>query len=112
MEDAHSASADTEATFEVFLGQLAKHAEIPRSLDELHDFCNNSDPDAVDKSRRFKWQDNEVIVNFGKNMGRTLKDVAEKDPSFLRWIIRSDFPEDVKKIAQNALSGVFPERKK
>ena len=112
LEDAHSANADTEATFEVFLGQLAKHAEIPRSLDELHDFCNNSDPDAVDKSRRFKWQDNEVIVNFGKNMGRTLKDVAEKDPSFLRWIIRSDFPEDVKKIAQNALSGVFPERKK
>lgn len=111
LEDAHSAEADTLATFDVFLGQLAKHEEIPRDMNLLHDYCNNSDPDAVDKNRRFKWQDGEVIVNFGKNNGTKLKVIAENDPNFLRWLIRSDFPEDVKTIARNALVGVFPERK-
>ena len=51
-----------------------------------------------------------MIVNFGKNAGRTLKDLAENDPGFLRWILRGDFPDDVKEIASNALIGKFPTR--
>ena len=69
-----------------------------------------ADPDAVDRQRRFKWRDGEVVVNFGKNSGRTLRDIAEHDPGFLRWIVRSDFPEDVKTIARDALIGNFPTR--
>ena len=110
LEDAHSADADTAATWEVLLGQLARHPELPRGLEELAAFSDMTDPDALDRTRRFKWRDGEVVVNFGKNSGRTLKDIAENDPGFLRWIIRSDFPEDVKTIAVNALSGRFPER--
>ena len=64
----------------------------------------------MDRQRRFKWRDGEVVVNFGKNAGRPLRDIAENDPGFLRWIVRSDFPEDVKNIARNALIGKFPER--
>ena len=67
-------------------------------------------PDGVDKSRRFKWSGNEVVINFGKNAGRTLKDIAENDPGFLRWILRGDFADDVKEIASNALIGKFPAR--
>ncbi len=110
IENAHSADADTAATWEVLLGQLAKHPEIPRDIAELSSFCNNADPDAIDRTRRFKWRDGEVVVNFGKNNGRTLKDIAENDASFLRWIMRSDFPADVKEIASNALVGKFPTR--
>ena len=112
LEDAHSAAADTQATLDVFLGQLAKHPEIPRSMDELNEFCDNSDPDAVDRNRRFKWVGDDVVINFGKNNGAKLKDIAVEDPNFLRWILRSDFPNDVKKIASDALIGVFPVRKK
>ena len=96
--------------WEVLLGQLARHPELPRGLEELAAFSDMTDPDALDRTRRFKWRDGEVVVNFGKNSGRTLKDIAENDPGFLRWIIRSDFPDDVKTIAVNALSGRFPER--
>ena len=110
LEDAHSADADTLATWEVLLGQLARHAELPRNVAELAAFSSMSDPDAVDRQRRFKWRDGEVIVNFGKNAGRTLRDIAEHDPGFLRWIVRSDFPEDVKTIARDALIGKFPTR--
>ena len=69
------------------------------------------DPDGVDRTRRFKWQAGEVVVNFGKNAGRPLKEIAEQDPGFLRWIVRSDFPDDVKQIASDALIGKFPVRK-
>lgn len=108
--DAHGAEADTLATIEVFEGELARHAEIPRDMDELHKFCDNRDPDAIDAARRFKFVDDVPVVNFGKNAGRPLREVAEQDPGFLRWIIRSDFADDVKQIASDALVGKFPTR--
>lgn len=108
--DAHSAEADTAATWQVLLGQLARHPELPRDIEGLSAFSENSDPDAIDRTRRFKFRDGEAVINFGKNIGRTLREVAVNDPGFLRWIVRSDFPEDVKVIARDALSGIFPKR--
>ena len=67
---------------------------------------------AIDRTRRFKWSGDEAVVNFGKNSGRTLRDLAENDPGFLRWIVRNDFPDDVKQIASDALIGKFPVRDK
>ncbi len=110
LENAHGAEADTLATIEVFAGELAKHAEIPRDMDELHKFCDNADPDAIDTNRRFKFVDGVATVNFGKYSGVALKKIAAEEPGFLRWIVRSDFPEDVKKIASDALAGKFPVR--
>ena len=112
LEGAHGADADTEATFEVLLGQLAKHPELPRDTAALAEWSDNSDPDAIDRNRRFKFNGDEAVVNFGKYAGRTLKDIAENEPGFLRWIIKSDFPDDVRSIAEKALIGIFPERKK
>jgi DNA polymerase-3 subunit epsilon len=112
LEGAHGAAADTAATFEVLMGQLAKHEELPRTVEELADFSDMTDPDAVDRSRRFKWNGDEVMVNFGKYAGRSLRDIAENEPGFLRWIIKSDFPDDVRSVAEKALVGIFPERKK
>ena len=111
LENAHGAAADTEASWEVLLGQLARHPELPRTVAELADYSDMTDPDAVDKNRRFKWNGDEVVVNFGKYAGRTLRDIAENEPGFLRWIIKNDFPDDVRDIAGNALLGKFPERK-
>jgi DNA polymerase-3 subunit epsilon len=112
LEGAHGAAADTEATFEVLLGQLAKHPELPRDTAALAEWSDNSDPDAIDRNRRFKWNGDEVMVNFGKYAGRSLRDIAENEPGFLRWIIKSDFPDDVRSIAEKALIGIFPERQK
>jgi DNA polymerase-3 subunit epsilon len=111
LEGAHGAEADTLATVEIFEAQLARHPELPRSLDQLHQFSDNSNPDSVDSSGRFKWSGDEVIVCFGKNSGTTLKKLAVDDPGFLKWIIRVDFPEDVKDIARSALIGKFPVKK-
>ncbi len=111
LEGAHGAAADTAATFEVLLGQLERHPELPRDMAGLAEFSDLTGPDTVDRTRRFKWVDNEVVVNFGKNAGRTLRDLAENDPGFLRWIVRSDFSDEVRTIANDALMGKFPVRK-
>ena len=112
LEGAHGAAADTAATLEVLLGQLERHPELPRELAGLAEFSDLTDPDAIDRTRRFKWSGDEAVVNFGKNAGRTLRDLADNDPGFLRWITRNDFPDDVKKIAADALVGKFPVRDK
>ena len=112
LEDAHSAEADTLATVEVLAGELARHPELPRELDALHEFSDNRDPDAIDSGRRFKFAGDVPVVNFGKHAGTPLKQIAAEEPGFLRWILRSDFPDEVKKIASDALSGIFPERSK
>ena len=111
LEDAHSALADTDATVSVLLGQLAKHPELPREMAGLAEFSAARDADFVDSEGRLKFSGSEVVVNFGKNSGRRLRDLAVEDPGFLRWMLRSDFSEEVKNIIRNALSGKFPERK-
>ena len=70
LEGAHGAAADTAATFEVLLGQFAKHPELPRDPGGLAEFGDLLGADAVDRTRRFKWSGDEVVVNFGKNVKR------------------------------------------
>ena len=90
---------------------MERHPELPADVAGLAEFSDLAGPDALDRARRFKWSGDEVIVNFGKNAGRTLRDLAENDPGFLRWILRGDFADDVKKIASDALIGKFPVKK-
>ncbi|MBO5924326.1 MAG: 3'-5' exonuclease [Lentisphaeria bacterium] len=111
LEDAHSALADTDATVSVLLGQLAKHPELPREMAGLAEFSAARDADFVDSEGRLKFSGDEVVINFGKNSGRRLRDLASEDPGFLKWMLRSDFSEEVKTIIRNALAGEFPSRK-
>ena len=111
LEDAHSALADTDATVSVLLGQLAKHPELPREMAGLAEFSAARDADFIDSEGRFKFSGDEAVLNFGKNSGRRLRDLAGEDPGFLRWMLRSDFSEEVKEIVRKALAGEFPKRK-
>jgi DNA polymerase-3 subunit epsilon len=102
-DGAHGALADAEMTLRVFAGQLARYAELPRSVGELHDmFCAGIDQD-LDPEGRFRLVNGEPTVNFGKNRGRLLKDIRREEPGFLRWIIKGDFSEPVKEIARKYL---------
>ena len=110
LEDAHSAEADILATIEVLNGQMKRYAELPKTVEGLDELCNPVDPNAVDSTKRFRWRDDEVIVNFGKNSGVPLKQIVVENPGFLQWMINQDFPDDAKAIAAKALKGEFPER--
>ena len=108
--NAHSAAADTQATLAVLAGQLDKYTaeELPHDVNELHEFCNAKDPSWVDSTGKFKWSGQDVVVNFGKNRGTTLKQLSIENPGFLKWLMREDFAEDAKQIASEALMGKFP----
>lgn len=110
-EDAHSAESDVLATIAVLDGELTRYQDLPRDIGALHDFCKPKDANWVDESGRFKWDENgEAVVAFGKNQGLKLREIAATNPGFLSWMIKSDFAEDAKKIAKDALVGKFPSR--
>ncbi len=102
-EGAHGALADAEMTLRVLIGQLERYSELPRSVSELHDlFCAGLDRD-IDPEGRIRLVNGEPTVNFGKNRGRTLKDMSREEPGFLRWILKGDFSEPVKEVARRFL---------
>ena len=62
----------------------------------------------VDRSGKFVWKDGEAVLAFGKHQGKTLRRVAQENPGYLEWVAKSDFPEDAKRVAVEALAGRFP----
>jgi DNA polymerase-3 subunit epsilon len=102
-DGAHGALADARMTLRVLGGQLARYADIPRTVAELHElFCAGVDQD-MDPEGRFRMIQGEPTVNFGKNRGRTLRDMSREEPGFFRWILKGDFSEQVKAIAKKYL---------
>lgn len=122
LENAHSAEADILATVDVFKGQMELYRtpqpdllpkemeQFPQTIDDIHEFCTARPPDWIDKNGKFKWSGGNAIVGFGANAGQRLDRVACENPKFLQWMIRSDFPEDTKAIARDALIGRFPQK--
>jgi len=102
-EGAHGALADAQMTLRVLEGQLAHYPDMPRSVAELHElYCAGLDQD-LDPEGRFRLVRGEPTVNFGKNRGRTLREMSRDEPGFLRWILKGDFSEPVKEIARRFL---------
>jgi DNA polymerase-3 subunit epsilon len=102
-EGAHGALADADMTLRVLVGQLERYAELPRSVGELHEkFCAGIDQD-IDPEGRFRLVNGEPTVNFGKNRGRTLKEMSRDEPGFFRWILKGDFSDAVKEVARRYL---------
>lgn len=93
--DAHSAEADTRATYEVLRGQIAKYEDLPNDIDELDKYSNYTP--FVDYAGRMVYDEAGVpIINFGKHKGKPVVEVLESDLSYYDWIMKSDFPYDTK----------------
>ena len=110
MENAHKSKYDVEATFEVFNSQMEKYPELSRDINDIHEMFKLKRDDWIDTTGKFKWLGADTVIGFGKNSGASLKKVALENPEFLKWMISRDFPEDAKKIASDALKGVFPQK--
>lgn len=97
LEGAHSALADTQATYEVLLGQLKKYSELQNDVDFLAKFSTIGRN--LDLAARIVLDDNDVpIFNFGKHKGKAVKDVLRREPSFFDWIMQGDFPKNTKDV--------------
>jgi DNA polymerase III subunit epsilon len=100
---AHGALADAEMTLRVLEGQLQKYDALPRTVADLHElYCAGLDRD-MDPEGRIRLINGEPTVNFGRNRGKTLKDMGREEPGFLRWIIKGEFSNPVKEIVRRFL---------
>jgi DNA polymerase-3 subunit epsilon len=105
---AHSAEADTLATYRVLVAQLRKYEQLPRSIEELHRISNPRQADFVDSEGKLIWRNGEVHFNFGKHRGVPLREVCMTDTQYVRWLVAKDFRADLKKVLADALDGRFP----
>lgn len=108
--DAHSAMADTKATYEVLKSQLdmykgveyedndgKKIVPIVNDVEKLSEF--SSYDNNVDFVGRIVYDENGVeVFNFGKNKGVPVEKVLEEQPGYFGWIMNSEFPLYTKKV--------------
>jgi DNA polymerase-3 subunit epsilon len=106
--DAHEALADVRAAVNVLAGELRAYPDLPQTVAELHALLWPRDPSWIDAAGKIVWRNHDACLGFGKNNGRSLREVATRDRGFLEWMLRSDFPADVKEIVRNALDHKFP----
>ena len=104
----HDAFGDVVATIRVLSGQFEKYPDLPVAMDSLHEYCDPRDPSWADRAGRLKWSKGEIVCNFGKFQGQSLRETVARDPNFVNWLLRSDFPEDTKQIVRDAVAGKFP----
>ncbi len=113
LTDAHSAQADTEATYRIILAQIEKYTDLPKDIQALHAFCRGDQERFVDSEGKFFWRDGEAVFNFGKYKSRTLKEVCKTNPEYLDWVMSPErnFGQDVVDLCYKALKGEFPVKK-
>ena len=80
LENAHSAEADTLATYEILKSQLDYYDNLKNDVSSLAEFSSHNRN--VDFAGRIVYDDNDVeVFNFGKHKGRTVEEVRQKIPA-------------------------------
>ena len=99
LTNAHSAEADTLATYEILEAQLAKYSSLKKDAKSLSEFTRMHN--AVDLAGRFvKNEDNKIVFNFGKHKGKPVAKILKKEPSYYGWMMNGDFSQNTKKVLQ------------
>lgn len=97
LENAHSAEADTLATYEVLKAQLDRYPELQNDVPFLAKFSSYGNN--VDFAGRIVYNAKGIeCINFGKYKGRPVEEVLQSDPGYYGWIIGGDFALDTKKV--------------
>ncbi|MDD3876056.1 MAG: 3'-5' exonuclease [Bacteroidales bacterium] len=112
LENAHTAEADTVATYEVLAAQIQRYtgvtykdndgnesSPLKNDMQALHEFSYNSKN--ADLVGHIVYDKNNVeVFNFGKHKGRSVEEVFKTEPSYYDWMQKSDFPMLTKKLIQ------------
>ncbi len=97
LEDAHSAEADTRATYEILKAQLDRYENLENDVDKLSAFSTQHR--TADLAGRIIYNEKDIeVFNFGKYKGQPVEDVLKKDPGYFSWILNGDFPLYTKKV--------------
>ena len=111
LKNAHSAKADTDATYEILLAQLDKYKELKNDISFLAEFSNR-DGKFADMAGFIRFnQKGEKVLSFGKYRNVTLTQIWKENPGYFSWISQADFPLYTKNIMQDFVTKMKLENK-
>src|SRR5690554_1896400 len=97
LKDAHSAAADTNATYEVLKAQLDKYSELENDVNFLAEFSAHKDH--ADFAGFISYNEYGVeVFSFGKYKGSLVTEIMDKDSGYFGWLLNADFPLYTKKV--------------
>jgi DNA polymerase-3 subunit epsilon len=97
LDDAHSAEADTKATYEVLKAQLGRYSELENDTKFLAEFSARKKFADFAGFLVFNKEGDECF-SFGKHKGKRVLDVLETEPGYFGWLLNADFPLYTKKV--------------
>lgn len=124
LDGAHSADADTKATYEVLKAQLDRYEHVPfvdRDGKESYPVVN--DVEALSEfTSNAQWADlvghigydknHQEVFNFGKHKGKTLEQVFHLEPAYYDWMMKADFPLSTKKVVMQVQRRIIEEKRR
>ena len=97
LENAHSAEADTMATYEILKSQLDRYENLENDMKSLSEFTTRKK--SVDFAGFIAMNpEGKEIFTVGKNKGALVEDIFDKEPGYFGWIQNADFPLYTKKV--------------
>ena len=97
LDGAHSAEADTKATYQVLKAQLERYEELENDTKFLADFSSRKQ--FADFAGFISYnKDGEECFAFGKHKNKRVEDVLNDEPGYFGWILNADFPLYTKKV--------------
>jgi DNA polymerase III subunit epsilon len=97
LENAHSAQADTMATYEIMLAQLERYPDLKNDIKSLAEYTTRKK--IADFAGMIAFdQDGDEIFTFGKHKGVKVDKILESEPGYFSWIQNADFPLYTKKV--------------
>lgn len=100
LTEAHSANADTRATYEVLKAQLDHYPSLKNDIAFLSDFSSQNKN--VDLMGRIIYNEaGKEVFNFGKYKGQLVEDVFRRDIGYYSWMMHGEFPANTKQVITN-----------
>ncbi len=109
LENAHSAEADTLATFEILEAQIEKYEDVDSDVSFLSEYSTHSKRADFAGFISFDNDDNEIF-SFGKYKGTKVVDVFRSNPGHYSRIQNADFPLYTKKVLTKIKETMNPKK--
>ena len=100
LTNAHSAEADTMATYEVLKAQLDKYEDLENDVSFLSTFSSHQN--FADFAGFVGYnKEGQEIISFGKHKGKVVEELFKTEPGYFSWIQNADFPKYTKKVLRD-----------
>ncbi len=97
LENAHSAQADTQATYEIMMAQLERYPDLGNDIKSISEFTTRKKIADFAGMIAYNGDGNEIFT-FGKHKGVKVETILESEPGYFAWIQNADFPLYTKKV--------------